>query len=142
MSPRPYSMEKRQAARSETRLRILEAARRLLANESKTDLSMEAVAQGADVSRLTIYYQFSSRGGLLEALFDHLAGRGNMHRMADVFHESDPICCVGEDGTDLRKLLGLGPCRIARRRDGGSRSGDCRASVRATRAALTSPERF
>lgn len=90
MSPRPYSMEKRQAARSETRLRILEAARRLLANESKTDLSMEAVAQGADVSRLTIYYQFSSRGGLLEALFDHLAGRGNMHRMADVFHESDP----------------------------------------------------
>jgi AcrR family transcriptional regulator len=83
-------MEKRHAARNETRDRILEAARRLLANESNTDLSMEAVARGADVSRLTIYYQFSSRAGLLEALFDHLAGRGKMHRMAEVFLESDP----------------------------------------------------
>jgi AcrR family transcriptional regulator len=94
MSPRPYSMEKRQAARSETRLRILEATRRLLANESTTDLSMEAVARGADVSRLTIYYQFSSRAGLLEALFDHLAERGNMRRMAEVFHEPDPAVAL------------------------------------------------
>jgi len=90
MSPRRYSMEKRQAARSETRIRILEAARRLLANESKTQLTMEAVARSADVSRLTIYYQFSSRAGLLEALFDHLAGRGQMHRMAEVFHAPSP----------------------------------------------------
>jgi AcrR family transcriptional regulator len=87
-------MEKRQAARSETRHRILEATRRLLANESKTDLSMEAVARGADVSRLTIYYQFGSRAGLLEALFDHLAERGNMHRMAEVFHETDPSAAL------------------------------------------------
>jgi AcrR family transcriptional regulator len=91
-------MAKRQAAGSETRVRILEAARRLLANESKTDLGMEAVAQGADVSRLTIYYQFSSRAGLLEALFDHLAGRGNMHRVAEVFHEPDP-------GVALEKMV-------------------------------------
>ena len=89
MSPRPYSMEKRQVARSETRVRILEAARRLLATESNTDLSMEAIARGADVSRLTIYYQFSSRAGLLEALYDHLAERGNMRRMSEVFAEAD-----------------------------------------------------
>jgi AcrR family transcriptional regulator len=89
MSPRPYSMEKRQVARSEVRVRILEAARRLLASESTTDLSMEAIARGADVSRLTIYYQFSSRAGLLEALYDHLAGRGNMRRMSEIFAESD-----------------------------------------------------
>src|SRR5689334_17058442 len=89
MSPRPYNMEKRQVARSETRVRILEAARCLLASESSTDLSMEAIARGADVSRLTIYYQFSSRAGLLEALYDHLAGRGNMRRMNEVFVEPD-----------------------------------------------------
>src|SRR5262249_32405796 len=89
MSPRPYSMEKRLVARSETRVRILEAARRLLASESNTDLSMEAIARRADVSRLTIYYQFSSRAGLLEALYDHLAGRGHMQRMSEVFAESD-----------------------------------------------------
>src|SRR5262252_8670576 len=89
MSPRPYRMGKRQAARSETRSRILEAARQLLATESETDLSMEAIARKADVSRLTIYYQFSSRAGLLEALYDHLAGRGNMRRMSEVFAETD-----------------------------------------------------
>jgi AcrR family transcriptional regulator len=97
-------MEKRQAARSETRVRILEATRRLLANESNTDLSMEAVARGADVSRLTIYYQFSSRAGLLEALFDHLAGRGNMHRMAEVFRESDPSVALE---TMVRTFVGF-----------------------------------
>jgi len=57
-------MGKREAASSETRSRILEAARQLLATESNTDLSMEAIARKADVSRLTIYYQFSSRAGL------------------------------------------------------------------------------
>ena len=90
MAPRPYSMEKRRAANDETRARILEAARQLLCSEPKTDLSMEAIARSADVSRLTIYYQFSSRAGLLEALYDHLAGRGNMHRMAEVFQEKNP----------------------------------------------------
>lgn len=89
MSPRSYSMEKRQAANSETRIRILEAARQILADESETDLSMEAIARRADVSRLTIYYQFKSRPGLLEALYDHLAMRGNMRSMAEVFHEPD-----------------------------------------------------
>jgi AcrR family transcriptional regulator len=90
MSPRPYSMEKRKAATSETRTRILEAAHQLLASGSETDLAMEAIARRADVSRLTIYYQFDSRAGLLEALYDHLASRGNMRRMAEVFHEPAP----------------------------------------------------
>jgi len=90
MSPRPYSMEKREAAASETRQRILEAARQVLAEESETALSMDAIARRADVSRLTIYYQFESRPGLLEALYDHLASRGGMQRMPEVFRESDP----------------------------------------------------
>ena len=94
MSPRPYRMGKRQAARSETRSRILEAARQLLATKSDTDLSMEAIARKADVSRLTIYYQFSSRAGLLEALYDHLAQRGQMQQMAHVFQASDPSSAV------------------------------------------------
>src|SRR5262249_42141045 len=94
MSPRPYRMGKRQAARSETRRRILEAARQLLATESHTDLGMEAIARKADVSRLTIYYQFSSRAGLLEALYDHLAQRGHMEQMADVFRESETSSAI------------------------------------------------
>lgn len=90
MSPRPYSMEKREAVTGETRLRILEAARQVLAQESDDRLSMDAIARRADVSRLTIYYQFKSRGGLLEALYDYLAARGGIERMAEVFHEPAP----------------------------------------------------
>lgn len=90
MSPRHYCMEKREALANETRLRILEAARQVLAQESEDALSMDAIARRADVSRLTLYYQFESRPGLLEALYDHLATRGGMQRMPEVFRESDP----------------------------------------------------
>jgi len=83
-------MERRDAVAQETRLRILEAARQILAEESQGALSMDAIARRADVSRLTIYYQFNSRPGLLEALYDYLATRGDMRRMAEVFHEPDP----------------------------------------------------
>jgi AcrR family transcriptional regulator len=94
MSPRPYNMEKREVATAETRQRILEATRQILADESEEALSMDAIARRADVSRLTIYYQFNSRPGLLEALYDHLATRGNMRRMAEVFHEPDPYAAL------------------------------------------------
>lgn len=118
MSPRPYRMGKREAAADQTRARILEAARQLLANESETDLGMEAIARRADVSRLTIYYQFKSRPGLLEALYDHLAIRGNMRRMAEVFHEADPSVAVeklvvtfvgfwSSDPVVIRRLRGM-----------------------------------
>jgi AcrR family transcriptional regulator len=89
MSPRPYSMEKREAVTNETRLRILEGARQVLAEESEGALSMEAIARRANVSRLTIYYQFESRSGLLETLYDYLAKRGGMQRMTEVFREPD-----------------------------------------------------
>src|SRR5262245_10632963 len=89
MSPRRYRMDKRQASRDETRARILEAAWRILSDGSSRDLTMDAVARRADVSRLTVYYQFGSRAGLLEALYDHLAARGNMARMAEVFQEKE-----------------------------------------------------
>jgi AcrR family transcriptional regulator len=94
MSPRSYSMEKREVATNETRLRILEATREILADESESALSMEAIARRADVSRLTIYYQFKSRPGLLESLYDYLAMRGNMRRMGEVFHEPDPYAAL------------------------------------------------
>jgi AcrR family transcriptional regulator len=87
-------MEKRVAVSNETRLRILEAARQALAQESEADLTMDAIARRADVSRLTIYYQFKSRPGLLEALYDYLASRGGMKRMPEVFREPNPSAAL------------------------------------------------
>ena len=95
MSPRAYRMDKRHVARDLTRARILDAARDLLTDDATRHLSMDAVARRADVSRLTIYYQFGSRAGLLEALYDHLATRGNIQRTAEVFQASTPSMALG-----------------------------------------------
>ena len=118
MSPRPYRLGKREAAANETRLRILEATRQVLAAEEESDLGMEYIARRADVSRLTIYYQFKSRPGLLEALYDYLAMRGNMRSMAEVFHEPGPSVAVDKfvrifvgfwssDPVVIRRLRGM-----------------------------------
>ena len=52
---------------------------------------MEAVARVADVSRLTVYYQFDSKAGLLEALYNYIARRGEMERLAEVFRKGAAI---------------------------------------------------
>ncbi len=79
---------------------------------------MEAIARRADVSRLTLYYQFKSRPGLLEALYDHLAMRGNMRNLAQAFHEPDPSVALeklvrafvgfwSSDPVVIRRLRGM-----------------------------------
>ncbi|WP_331770347.1 TetR/AcrR family transcriptional regulator (plasmid) [Embleya sp. NBC_00888] len=78
MSPRVYKSDKRQAAAEDTRLRILAAARSLLAAPKPTQISVDAIAKAADVSRQTIYNAFGSKSGLLEALFDALAGHAGL----------------------------------------------------------------
>jgi len=90
MCARSYSMEKRGVSRAETRRRILEAARRSLAEGGNTDLGLDAIARSAGVSRLTVYNHFRSRAGLLEALYDDLAVRGNVPRALDELRNRDP----------------------------------------------------
>ncbi len=51
---------------------ILEAARRVLAQRGLEGLTIEAVANEANVSRTLIPYHFTSRAGLVTILFDSL----------------------------------------------------------------------
>ena len=88
MSPRRYSLGQRAPAVDLTRARILAATREVLATQDR--LSIDAVAQAADVARMTVYNQFGSRVGLLEALFDWLAVRGGIDRLPMVFQQPDP----------------------------------------------------
>ncbi len=84
-------MGQRQAAANQTRERILAVARKLLLAKDFSEFTMEAVAGAAEVSRLTVYYQFDSKSRLLEALYNYIAQRGEMERLADVFREGgDP----------------------------------------------------
>jgi AcrR family transcriptional regulator len=95
--PRPYRLGQRQAATAQTRARILAAARALLtADEGFAGFSIDAVARRADVARMTVYYQFGSRVGLLEALSDDLAARGGMERLADAFRRPDALAALEE----------------------------------------------
>lgn len=85
-------MVQRQAAADENRERVLAAARALLLAEDFSHFSMEAVARKANVSRLTIYYQFNSKSGLLEALYDSIARSGHLGRLPQVFRfGNDPL---------------------------------------------------
>ena len=86
MSPRLYQLGQRQAGSSQTRSRVLHAARELLMESTSfSGFSIEAVARRADVARMTIYHQFGSEIGLLEALCDSLAVTGDMEQAASAF---------------------------------------------------------
>ncbi len=98
MSPRRYRLGQRQAAIEETRARILSAARELLAAPGGiAGFTIDAVARQAGVARMTIYYQFGSKTGLLEALCDALAARGGLkEKLPGAFGQADPRVALDE----------------------------------------------
>lgn len=90
MSPRAYRMGARAEARQETRDRILAAALRLLgSDEGVTAFTLDGVAREAGVARMTVYYQFGSRQGLLEAVYDELGARGLVSQIPPLFEATD-----------------------------------------------------
>jgi len=95
MSPRPYQLGKRQDQIDESRRRVIDAARSLLAEAgSYRAFTVDAVAKKADVSKATIYYQFECKTGLLEAVCDALAEAGGMSALAAAFTTPDPTAAL------------------------------------------------
>jgi len=96
MPPRTYVSPQREAAAAEKRTRVITTAIRLLRTEpSVGSVSLDAVAKAAGVTRVTLYNQFGSRRGLLEAIFDERAREGGLGRLADVMAGENP-----RDGLD------------------------------------------
>src|SRR6185437_8894626 len=91
VSTRPYRSGRRAVTARATRDRIIAAAVTVLsAADAGGRFSLEAVAQAAGVTRLTVYHQFGSRRALLESAFDMLATRGGLHRIRDAMTDRDP----------------------------------------------------
>jgi AcrR family transcriptional regulator len=91
MSTRPYVSSVRTTAAAEKRARVIEVAARLLRKDASiARFSLDAVAKAAGVTRLTVYHQFGSRRGLLEAVFDDIAQRGGLTEIADAMATPDP----------------------------------------------------
>jgi AcrR family transcriptional regulator len=90
-TPRPYASPVREQGASLTRKRLIDAAARLLRTESDfRAVTLDAVAKSAGVTRLTVYHQFGSRRGLLEAVLDGLAVDGGLGRIATAMQTRDP----------------------------------------------------
>jgi AcrR family transcriptional regulator len=91
MSTRRYVSSVRTAAAAAKRDRVIEAAARSLREDASiATFSLDAVAKAAGVTRLTVYHQFGSRRGLLEAVFDDIARQGGLAQIADAMAMSDP----------------------------------------------------
>jgi AcrR family transcriptional regulator len=79
------------AAAAEKREQVIDAAIKFLRKEgSVAAFSLDAIAKEAGVTRLTVYNQFGSRRGLLEAVFDDIARRGKLARLANAGGHPDP----------------------------------------------------
>ena len=90
MSPRAYNSPRRTVAATQTRERIVAAAGTILGTaEGISGFSLQAVAENADVTRLTVYNQFGSRRALLEAVFDDMAREGGLFELPSLFVEPD-----------------------------------------------------
>ena len=88
---RRYISSARTAAADEKRECVIEAAGRLLREEGTiAAVSLDAVAKAAGVTRLTVYNQFGSRRGLLEAVFDERARDGGLDRIPEAMAMPDP----------------------------------------------------
>jgi AcrR family transcriptional regulator len=89
MIPPPSPPNERQRAVDAGRERIVTAARDLLQLDNLSAFSLEAVAQRAGVTRMTVYNQFGSRAGLLAELFDLIIERGAFRDFPSAFTEKD-----------------------------------------------------
>lgn len=99
----------RDAQREATRLRILEAAKKLLVDDGLLEVPVEKVAIAAGVSKATVFFHFGSRVGLIAALAIHLYAR-----VAITAQEGEDLAhfvrrmCFAQRSTDARLLWQLG----------------------------------
>ena len=73
---RPYNSSRRQAQAQETRRDILDAAQRLFEQQGYAATTMEGIAAEAGVALKTVYVAFTTKSGLLRALWNHLLRGG------------------------------------------------------------------
>src|SRR5437870_11459847 len=88
---RPYKSLVRQRQAGDTRRRIVEATRRLLQSEGYAGMTIEAIAQRAEVSAQSVYAIFKSKTGILTELLDQSSfGTDYEHAVRQARSASDP----------------------------------------------------
>jgi AcrR family transcriptional regulator len=91
MSPRPYRLAQRAESTEHNRRRILDAAYELIAEAGFHPVSLDAVAERAGVTRVTIYRHFGSKRGLLEAVNWHRMEQAQLTRLDEARAHPDVV---------------------------------------------------
>ena len=119
VSPRAYRLRAAAAAVADTRGRVVRAARELFSEGGFHRAPIDEVARRADVARATVYYQFGSKLGLLEAVLVDFERRAGLQALHEVVHQTDPTGLLPEmitagcrywstDPQLARKIIGAG----------------------------------
>jgi AcrR family transcriptional regulator len=88
---RTYTLHKRAQAAQDTRLSIVEATRSLLEETGYPDISLNDIARKAGVSRQTIYVQFGSKSGVLQAVGEHIEHAALEGLIPTLLQASNPV---------------------------------------------------
>lgn len=96
MSPRPYNLGARTAAVAETREKVVAAARALFAEAGFHRVPLDEIARRADVARATVYHQFGSKLGVLEAVVEDYERRAGLAALAELI-ETGPVTTLVRD---------------------------------------------
>jgi AcrR family transcriptional regulator len=88
---RPYKSLVRERQAGDTRRRIVEATRQLLASAGYAGMTIEAIAQRAEVSAPSVYAIFKSKAGILTAVLDQSTfGAGYEAAVEKALSATDP----------------------------------------------------
>jgi len=90
MGQRAYDMSRRALAVDAARAQALSVAYQLLSDPKCRELSLDAVARAAGVTRATLYNQFGSRAELLVGIFRDLAQRMKAERIQRAMRLPEP----------------------------------------------------
>src|SRR5437879_13870147 len=117
---RPYQSAVRQRQASDTRRRIMEAAGELLQREGYSGMTIEAIAQWAEVSAQSVYAIFKSKTGILIALLDQsMFGPDYEEVVQQALSASDPETRLRRAASVARQIRGAQSAAFDRLRVAG-----------------------
>ena len=88
---RSYQQKARAESAADTRRRIIEVTRELLARAPLENVSLPEIASRSDVARSTVYTIFGSREGLMVAVAEDLLERGGFARIGQALRGPDVV---------------------------------------------------
>ena len=88
---RSYNQKARAESAADTRRRIIEVTRDLLARAPLQSVSLPEIAAAAEVARSTVYTIFGSREGLMVAVAEDLLERGGFARIGQALRGPDVV---------------------------------------------------